>query len=158
MMQLSYEEFQEALQKEIGSFLPQDAAYETGLSHVEKNNVTLEALSIHRIGENAAPTFYLEEHYKQYQAVRSLKEICKNIGELYGQITFPNITIRELSSYEGVREHLEIHLVSKENNKAFLTKGPYRLNEVGAEIVKPILLWCTAISCNVLEALYHQGH
>lgn len=135
MKQLSYEEFQKELQREIGSFLPQDAVYETELNRVEKNNMTLQALSIRRVGENTAPNFYLKGYYNQYQSGESLNEICKQIGELYGRITFPDITVRELSSYENIREHLEIHLVSKENNGAFLAKGPYRLNEIGAEIV-----------------------
>lgn len=79
MKQLSYEEFQKELQKEIGSFLPQDAVYETELNRVEKNNMTLQALSIRRVGENTAPNFYLKEYYNQYQAGKSLNEIGAEI-------------------------------------------------------------------------------
>lgn len=135
MKQLNYEEFQETLQKEIDSFLPQDAIYETELNLVEKNNVSLTGLTIRKVGENMAPNFYLEPYYEQYQAGKSMEKICENIAILYEQIAVPDITLREITSYEEVKEHLEIHLVSKENNEAYLAKGPYRLNEIGAEIV-----------------------
>lgn len=135
MKQLSYEEFQGALQKGIDSFLSQDAIYETEVNCVEKNNVSLTGLTIRKAGENMAPNFYLEPYYEQYQAGKSIEEICENIGALYKQMSIPDIAVREILNYEEVKEHLEIHLVSKENNEAYLAKGPYRLNEVGAEIV-----------------------
>ncbi len=135
MKQLSYGEFQEALKTEIDSILSQGGIYETKLNFVEKNNVSLTALTIRKAEETIAPNFYLERYYEQYQAGKSMEEICENIAILYEQIAVPDITLREITSYEEVKEHLEIHLVSKENNNAYLKKGPYRLNDVGAEIV-----------------------
>ena len=135
MRQLNYEEFQKTLQKEIGSFLPQDAIYEMKLNCVEKNNVTLKALSIRKKGENVAPNIYLEEFFRRYREGKSLKEICTSIGQLIEQATVPDIAINELRNYENVKKKMEVHLVSKENNEAFLARGLYRLNEVGAEVV-----------------------
>lgn len=135
MKQLSYGEFQEVLKNEIDSLLPHDTRYVTELNPVEKNNVSLTGLTIRKAGEAMAPNFYLEPYYEQYQAGKSMEEIGENIAILYEQIAAPDITLREVTSYTEVKERLEIHLVSKENNKAYLTKGPYRLNEVGAEIV-----------------------
>lgn len=135
MKQLSYGEFQEALKNEIDSLLSQDTIYETELIPVEKNNVSLTGLTIRKAGEAMAPNFYLEPYYEQYQAGKSTEEIGENIAILYEQIAAPDFMLREITSYAEVKEHLEIRLVSKENNKAYLTKGLYRLNEVGAEVV-----------------------
>lgn len=135
MNQLSFEEFQKEVEQKICSYLPPDVEYETDLNHVEKNNVTLTALQIRKSGEQSCPVFYLEPYYKEFQNGESLINICKTIANIYKQIGIPDFALKEILDYNAIKERLEVKLVSTEKNEAYLSRGLYRINEIGAEII-----------------------
>lgn len=135
MGQLNFEEFKEKIKEELGSYLPEQDSYTLELQKVEKNNVTQEAVVIQKEGSNLGATMYLEPYFKDYQEGDYVEEICQRIADVYEKNPAPEIDVTDFSNYEQVKDRLEIKMVSKEGNDAYLSTSPHQLNEIGAEIV-----------------------
>lgn len=128
---MDFNEFIEYIREHILEYMdvPDDAVAKT--HQVMKNNgVMLEGLSIHREGEPLSPNIYLNSFYEEYEDGKSLEEILRDIGKQYSAFDMDlKIFPEDIYSYERVREHIIVRLVSFEANKEQLKDCPYLLFE-----------------------------
>ena len=135
MEMMEHEAFIKAVTDEIKAYLPENETFEVRLHKVQKNNLLLDAITIQKGSESVVPTMYLQHYFNEYQDGWSMEEICQDIKETYDKNMISMDDLNLSNEFGKIKDQLEIHLVSKEDNDTFLEVGPYRLNEIGAETV-----------------------
>lgn len=97
--------------------------------NVKKNNgVFKKAVSIIRKDENATPTIYLKEYFREYKWGRSIESICDEIFEVYieGISRFKkNVNIEAFSDFEQIKEQVFYKLVNYDMNEKLLGDLPH---------------------------------
>lgn len=157
---MKYEEFIKDIQRGIEKIVKE--RLEDGvvvIRNVTKNNgVSMKAVSILRKGENATPTIYLKEYYREYKCGRHIESICNEIFDVYieGISRFKNsINIREFSDFEQVREKVFYKLINYDLNEKLLMDLPH------FKYLDMAVIFFIMINCDANEqatALIHNQH
>ncbi len=122
---MNINEFVNALNEKLQDYYGDD--YTVRTCTVTKNNDNIRyGLTIHKNGENAAPTIYIDEKYTEYLEGKSISDITSDIitvrSACRDRVDF-NVDI--FSDYELVKERFGLKLVSKENNAKLLQDVPH---------------------------------
>lgn len=127
---MKYEDFTRDIKRGIEEIISEKL--EDGIvviRNVKKNNgVFMKAVSIIRKSENATPTIYLKEYFREYKLGRSIESICNEIFEVYmeGIRRFKkNVNIEDFSDFQQVREKIYYKLVNYEMNEKLLKDLPH---------------------------------
>lgn len=100
--------------------------YEVSVRQVQKNNgVLLHGLVIQRREVNIAPTIYLENYIKAFQAGASLPTIVASILDVYKEKALPpSFDVESLLHFDQIREHIIFSLINTSKNEEFLKDIP----------------------------------
>lgn len=126
-MQLNYEEFKQAVTRQIKDFLPESYAdSEVSLNCVLKNNEKLDAVIIKSPTSNMAPTIYLGGFFNAYRNGETLDAVLGRMADIYVQNdTKGNFEIKAIMDYENVKDRIVPRLVGLDNNAEYLAGRPY---------------------------------
>ncbi len=94
----------------------------------KNNNVRMRAVSIMRKCDKATPTIYLREYYNEHKHGKDIADICNEIFDVYllGLDTLKtNISIKDLSDFDKIKEQIYYRLVNYEMNKTMLKSVPH---------------------------------
>lgn len=94
---------------------------------VHKNNgLELTGLVISAVGENIAPTVYMEEYYEQYRAGCPLSKIAREIADVYENNRIDQaVDMGFFLDYSLVRDRIFVRVVNYEENVSRLDSVPY---------------------------------
>lgn len=127
---MKYEDFTKDIKRGLEEIISEKL--EDGIvviRNVKKNNgVFMKAVSIIRKEENATPTIYLKEYFREYKWGRSIESICNEIFEVYmeGINRFKNnINIQDFSNFEQIKEKIYYKLVNYDMNRKLLEDLPH---------------------------------
>lgn len=99
------------------------------IRNVKKNNgVFMKAVSIIRKDENATPTIYLKEYFREYKWGRSIESICGEIFDVYmeGISRFKkSINIDSFLDFEQIKDQIFYKLVNYDMNEKYLADLPH---------------------------------
>jgi len=132
---MNFEEFQNAIKKNIKEFLPErfkDAEVE--IQNVKKaNGVCLSGLIIRTKDSNITPTIYLEKMYEEYiEENKDISEVYMNIAELRIRADYKGELPFDLMNYEEVKDRILPRILGKATwNGDLMINRPYtRLNDL----------------------------
>lgn len=142
---LTFEEFTDAVVKEILGYLPEEyKGSEITSKKIDKNNETLTGLIIRKEDSNVTPTIYLESFYKQYQSGINPENILKAIADMRNahdnDIDTPDLKF--LTDYESSKEKIIFKLINRENNARYLADKPHRV------IADLALIYAVEVDCH----------
>lgn len=132
---LSYQEFQESLRRQVSKELNCHGTYQCKITQSQKNNVLVSGLSIKREGTHLAAVIYLEDSYQSYLQGKSLEKISQELTVFYQNQELPDIDGSVFTEYEKVKDMLRVRLVSRENNQAYYSQGPFKMHPMGAVVL-----------------------
>ncbi len=135
---MDYQTFQDEIKKLAEESFRENGEYALSWYTAHKNNVTKKGLTIKEKGRGLGITVYLDQYYQYYQNYlrgESLSEICSDLLSLCRENQIPDIHTSGLKDYGKMKGTLRTHLVGREQNAAFLEKGPYKIHPIGAEVV-----------------------
>ena len=90
------------------------------------NGIMLHGLSVRKQAEGAAPTLYLEELYKLYEAGMSLSSIIQHVFEVVENTATPQyVNLKDYADYSKVKKNLSIKLVNASYNEELLKDVPH---------------------------------
>ncbi|MBD5445588.1 MAG: hypothetical protein HDR29_08585 [Lachnospiraceae bacterium] len=119
---MNYEEFKEALQKEIQSRSLKHMEFT--LQTVTKTNEVLEGLAIRFEGQAIAPTIYPQRLYQTYKKGMPVSDIVDFISPTLFDISYyppiPEFTL------ENAEKSISFSLINKDKNKELLEQCPYK--------------------------------
>ena len=142
---VSIDNFRERLKEAIMEDLPADVKdgmelHDTDL--VKVNDNVMYGLSFRRAGENACPTFYLNDAYEEYIHGKSMDSIAKEMASMYlfaSASTSPDMQdmLKEESelSAESIRDRITMRVVDVNRNRKFLETMPHREIGYGMAVV-----------------------
>lgn len=125
-------EFCRELMETIPEYLPEAErqGLDLTLQQVVKiNDQVLNGLLFKRDDRNAAPTFYLDDAYRDHEQGMSVDVIADNLARAYmetkdlGPVSMENVT--EDMSYDSIRDQITLRLVEVKRNRQFLQDRPY---------------------------------
>ncbi len=102
---------------------------ETELRDVTKTNITMEGMTVTMVDDAAkdqriAPTIYIEDAFKQYQAGRSMESIADDLAKGVMNAYEQAPPIPELTAEEA-KKHVTLTLINTERNKELLSHTPH---------------------------------
>lgn len=105
-----------------------DAKVKIETHKVYKNNgILLQGICALYEGKNIAPTVYLNDFFRRYQAGESLGTLVKEIIHIIEQNQVSkNVNVDFFMNYEKVKKRLVFRLIHKDKNKELLKKIPYQ--------------------------------
>lgn len=114
--------FEEGVRRKVGKNI------EVKVSKVSKNNgIMLTGLNLLKKGDSVAPTFYLEDYYKEYENGKPLALCVDEMIDIYNRVGVPdNIDLDEFENYDKVKNRLAIRLINAQNNKEMLEDMPHK--------------------------------
>lgn len=121
-------EFTKMMQEQLPDFIPEE--FRDGLELIETtvvkmNDQELHGLSFRRNGEEAAPTFYLDEAYERYNNGAPAAVLMRELADTYVKnIDTPGPGKLDLS-FDAVKDDLTVRLVEIRRNREFLANVPY---------------------------------
>lgn len=152
-----YETFLETIKQSLKERLGSE--FTLSIQSITKNNgLSLEGLSIERIGEKVAPTIYLNHFYKFHQEGIPIDEIINDILLLYQANKLPDeVHINDLTSPEHIKSRVIYRLINESANQALLSKIPH----ISYPALDLCLVFCISVhetKDNLLTALIHNSH
>ncbi|OLR55392.1 hypothetical protein BHK98_04500 [Hornefia porci] len=124
-------EFCREMMNKIPEFIPMDAraGLELSMQEVVKvNDQVLHGLVFRQETRNAAPTFYLDDAYRDHERGMSMDLIADNIAKAYmetkdmGPVSMERMPME--MPYESIREQITMRLVEVKRNRQFLQDRP----------------------------------
>lgn len=122
-------EFMDELSNEIMQMLPGDLAKDLSITPhtvTKMNDQVLYGLTFKRQEENAAPTIYVNEEFKNHQEGKPLGMISGQMIQLYldSLMTHPEMIPQDLS-FENLQGNLTFRVVEVKRNHRYLSEIPY---------------------------------
>ena len=125
---LNMREFNDAVKRNLASFLPTDMAENAVIDQVEVvkiNDQKLHGITIRESGENAAMTFYLNDMFERYENGEDLGTLMTELAAAYGQNRYavrpPEVDL----SWVELKDDLTVRVIEKQRNREFLRERPY---------------------------------
>ena len=92
----------------------------------KNNGILLQGVCVREPGMNIAPTVYLNNFLKQYEAGETFGSLMKEIIEIMEENKVTNqLEVDFFSDYEQVKKKLVLRLIHREKNKELLKQVPY---------------------------------
>ena len=127
---MKYEEFTSNIKKGMEELVKDNM--EEGVvvirNVMKNNNVSMKSVSIVRKGENATPTIYLKNYYKQYRLGRSIDSICEEIFRVYkeGISSFKaKVNIEAFEDFQQIKDKVYYKLINYDMNQSQLKYMPH---------------------------------
>lgn len=141
---LDYKEFQQFVENHLGECLAlelKDAKVE--IHEVQKNNgLVLTGVTVLPVGQNIAPTIYLEEYYERYKNGRALYDILGDISTVaYTHMKpqgFESVGM-DFRNFDYVKDKVVMVAVNRERNEELLRDVPHHYKEDLALIYKVLV-------------------
>lgn len=123
----NFEEFCEAVTREIREYLGGEAEWEVQVHPIMKNNgILLHALQILSEDRNCSPSIYLEPYYSSYEKGSSMDELLKEMAEFYWQHENDlQLEVKAITSFAGMKDKIIMRMVNLERNRELLAESPY---------------------------------
>jgi hypothetical protein len=122
---LSLKEFGEAVETVVSEEL--GILYDVRLINVIKNNnKCLLGLCIRCVGNNVAPTIYLNNYYREYKEEEDFTGIVKEILQDYRNANKGLPVVNDDFTWEGIKKNVIIRLISYDRNEELLKGVPYK--------------------------------
>ena len=95
---------------------------------IKNNGVELTGIIIKEKDNNASPTIYIDELYKEYQRGVSLKKLADTVQQIYKENQYEEeVNLQKFKNYESAKEKIVYKLIGEEKNKKLLQSIPHRV-------------------------------
>lgn len=95
---------------------------------IKNNSVELTGIIIKEKDNNASPTIYIDELYKEYQRGVSLKKLADTVRQIYKENQYEEeVNLQKFKNYESAKEKIVYKLIGEEKNKKLLQSIPHRV-------------------------------
>lgn len=95
---------------------------------IKNNGVELTGIIIKEKDNNASPTIYIDELYKEYQRGVSLKKLADTVRQIYKENQYEEeVNLQKFKNYESAKEKIVYKLIGEEKNKKLLQSIPHRV-------------------------------
>lgn len=95
---------------------------------IKNNGVELTGMIIKEKDNNASPTIYIDELYKEYQRGVSLKKLADTVRQIYKENQYEEeVNLQKFKNYESAKEKIVYKLIGEEKNKKLLQSIPHRV-------------------------------
>lgn len=99
------------------------------IQEVTKVNLSLEALTIRKQGENIAPTIYLNQYFNQFNDGRTMDDIVQDILRVYENNQPENIhnvfKTEDFYDFDKMKEKIVLKVINTERNLDLLEQVPH---------------------------------
>ncbi len=132
------QEFTEDIKKEL---FEQGIEVQTSLNHVEKANMSYEALTVSPEGSNIGVNFPIEAAFSEYEHTGDYDGVVTEATAAIksGLEHTPEIDVAALSNYEAMKDKLSVEVISTESNKDLIDKIPHESLEDMSVVYRFIL-------------------
>ena len=129
-MSREFDEFLLQLKADLNLELPKEMDDKLVISDVEvtkMNDQKLHGLVFKLKDVDEAPTFYIDDSFKEYRNGRSTRGIAAQLVETYMSMpkSVPFQAADLKLDYESIKEDIDIRVIEKNRNKDFLKDRPY---------------------------------
>lgn len=127
MADITFDEFKQEIADNIKEYLPDKYADSTvQVNAVQKNNETLDALTITSPDSNMSPTIYLNSFYEDYQNGRDMDDILDSIADLRVEHEVnQDFDVSSITDFEKVSDKIAARLYGMEGNEELLSVRPH---------------------------------
>lgn len=138
---MEYKDFLEEVKNNIKDYLPdsfKDATVQIQKT-IKNNGLSLDGLSVSKVGQKVSPVMYLNHHYENLQrGVTNIEQICKNVadGILNNQKSFD---LKEILDPKQIKDKITFSVIGAEKNAAMLLKMPHRIKDDLAMVYRIIV-------------------
>lgn len=122
---MEFKRFTHKVKQGVADFLGESVSVEVK-QVVKNNNVVLDGLIIKEKEYNAAPTIYLNDYFKEYEAGKPVSTIVYEILKFYEtQKPCGNINMDFFLHYEMIQNRIVYKVINYERNKELLKEVPH---------------------------------
>lgn len=138
---MEYKDFLEEVKNSIKEYLPdsfKDATVQIQKT-IKNNGLSLDGLSVSKVGQMVSPVMYLNHHYENLQrGVTNIEQICKNVadGILNNQKSFD---LKEILDPKQIKDKITFSVIGAEKNAAMLLNMPHRIKDDLAMVYRIIV-------------------
>lgn len=127
MAGMTFDEFKQEIADNIKEYLPDKYADSmVQINAVQKNNETLDALSVSSPDSNVSPTIYLNSFYEDYQNGRDMDDILDSIADLRVEYEVnQDFDVSSITDFEKVSDKIAARLYGMEGNEELLSVRPH---------------------------------
>lgn len=127
MADMTFDEFKQEIADNIKEYLPDKYADSmVQINAVQKNNETLDALSVTSPDSNVSPTIYLNSFYEDYQNGRDMEDIIDSIADLRVEYEVnQDFDVSSITDFEKVSDKIAARLYGMEGNEELLSVRPH---------------------------------
>lgn len=127
MADMTFDEFKQEIADNIKEYLPDKYADSmVQINAVQKNNETLDALSVTSPDSNVSPTIYLNSFYEDYQNGRDMEDIIDSIADLRVEYEVnQDFDVSSITDFEKVSDKIAARLYGIEGNEELLSVRPH---------------------------------
>lgn len=127
MADMTFDEFKQEIADNIKEHLPDKYADSiVQVNAVQKNNETLDALSVTSPDSNVSPTIYLNSFYEDYQNGRDMEDIIDSIADLRVEYEVnQDFDVSSITDFEKVSDKIAARLYGMEGNEELLSVRPH---------------------------------
>ncbi len=139
---MDYESFKEDFTEDIKLELAdRGLEVETTLNHVEKANMSYEALTVNQEGSNIGVNFPIEAAFDEYERSGDYDGVLTAAADAIktGLENTPEVDVEKLTNYEVMKEKLSIEVISTDQNADLLDKIPHESMEDMSVVYRFIL-------------------
>lgn len=124
---MDFEAFKNEVADRIKDFLPVDYIDSNILVQtVQKNNESLEAITISSPESNVSPTIYLNNFYEDYENGRDIEDILTDIANIRVEHEVDkDFDVTHITEYSRVKDKIAARMVGIEGNDALLDQRPH---------------------------------
>lgn len=127
MSDLNFEEFKQEVADNIKDYLPDQ--YQDSMIHmqtVQKNNETLDAITITSPDSNMSPTIYLNSFFEQYEDGKPMEDIMQAIADIRVENEVDkSFDISRITDFEQVQDKIAPRVIGMEDNEELLANRPH---------------------------------
>lgn len=127
MADMTFDEFKQEIADNIKEYLPDKYADSiVQVNAVQKNNETLDALTVTSPDSNMSPTIYLNSYYEDYQNGRDMDDILDSIADLRVEHEVnQDFDVSSITDFEKVSDKIAARLYGMEGNEELLSARPH---------------------------------
>ena len=126
---MDYESFKAEIASNIKDYLPLDYAdSNVSLQTVQKNNESLDAITITSPDSNVSPTIYLNSFFEEYEAGKSMDDILTKIADVRVEHEVAkDFDVSRITDFDQVKNQIAGRIVGIEDNAELLSQRPHEV-------------------------------
>ncbi len=139
---MDYESFKQEFTDELKTRLAEQGFdVNTSFNHVEKANMSYEALTVSPEGSNIGINFPIEAAFDEYEHTGDFNEVVEHATSAISQglENTPEINVSDLTNYEVMKDKLSVEVIATEPNADLLDKIPHETMEDMSVVYRFIL-------------------